>query len=553
MFVRRDISEFRKFGVEMPTVTARRGYASDQEQASAPAATGWKSRPVVATLLRLVIALLPITVAGAITVTLQAFVLVPALTGRGVWPHVAAYIVLAAATLVVARLVERFARRALPLVALLRLSMLFPEQAPSRFQMARTAGNPAALNKLAEQTDEEGAAAAQVLALLARLSEHERRTRGHSERVRVYTDLIGEQLGLPESDRLRLRLGALVHDVGKLTVPAEVLTKAGRPTPEEWATLQGHPEAGIALAGPVIEWLGPWSGCVNEHHERYDGNGYPSKLAGDEISLGGRIVAVADAFETMTANRSYKKQMSVTAARKELTDCAGAHFDPAVVRAFTEISLPALRRRTLAAGIFVNVPVLGPAASAVGQLLGLTGPAGSGALAALAGAAPTSAAVMGVLATGVAIGLVPSTAASGPAARSAAPTQATLHQGQTSSAGTEQLTRASTALQGATGAATSHHIATHPETVVSAAQPPVKSVPTTSSNPPTADPAPAGTSAVSSLAAATSTQLDSISRQAQNTLKPVSDGAQKALGTLSKTAGDAVNDVTAGGGLIAEK
>ena len=93
---------------------------------------------------------------------------------------------------------------------------------------------------------------------------------------------------------------------------------------------EGHPEAGIELAGPVAAWLGPWAGCINEHHERFDGTGYPRQLAGDHTSLAGRIVAVADAFETMTANRTYKKQLTVTAARKELTDCAGTHFDPDV-------------------------------------------------------------------------------------------------------------------------------------------------------------------------------------------------------------------------------
>ena len=195
----------------------------------------------MAVLLRLTIALLPMAVAAAITLIVQVFVLVPALRGRGIGLHIAAYVALAGATLVVARMVERLARRALPLVALLRMSMLFPEQAPSRFQVARTAGNPATLTRLAEQTDEEGAAAAQVLALLARLAEHERRTRGHSERVRVYADLIGEQLGLPEPERLRLRLGALVHDVGSSPSPRRSFSSRGRPTTEEWATLQGHP------------------------------------------------------------------------------------------------------------------------------------------------------------------------------------------------------------------------------------------------------------------------------------------------------------------------
>jgi len=337
--------------VRVTTDVTRRSYASDEATPAGGRPAGrWNSHPVAAGAIRVAIALAPVVVASALTVSAQVFLLAPALAGHGLALHVLAYLCLAAVTVTVTVFAERLARRALPLVALLRLTMLFPDQAPSRFQMARTAGNPAALARLAEQSDEQGAAAAQVLSLLARLTEHERRTRGHSERVRVYADLMAEQLGLAADDRMRLRLAAVVHDIGKLTVPAEVLLKPGRPTVEEWTTLKGHPEAGIELAGPISDWLGPWTGAINEHHERYDGHGYPRGLAGTEISLAGRIVAVADAFETMTSSRSYKKPMSVAAARRELTDCAGDHFDPTVVRAFTEISLPKLRRRTLGAG-----------------------------------------------------------------------------------------------------------------------------------------------------------------------------------------------------------
>ncbi len=463
---RSDIYKLLGEWVSAPTEAVRRVYASDYEQECTPAAGQWRSRPVIAALVRLTIALLPIAVAAAVTLTIQVFLLAPALKGHGVWLSIAGYVLLAAATMLVARAVERLGRRALPLVTLLQLSMLFPDQAPSRFQMARTAGNPAALNRLAEKPDEQGAAAAQVLALLTRLSEHERRTRGHSERVRVYADLIGEQLGLPEHDRARLRLAALVHDVGKLTVSADILRKPGRPNSEEWATLQGHPEAGIELAEPLAAWLGPWTGSINEHHERFDGTGYPRRLNGDRISLAGRIVAVADAFETMTANRPYKKQMSVSAARKELTDCAGSHFDPAVVRAFTEISLPRLRRRTLAAGIFLHIPLLGPAQSAVGQLLGLAGPAGTSAMATLTAAAPTSAAVMTVLATSVAVGAVPVAAASGAAAKPSSTAVTAAWHSPTQPANTEQPTPTSTSNPGVVTTATSHHVATsHPKKV----------------------------------------------------------------------------------------
>lgn len=428
----------------MGGASTRRSYASDAADTTpAPPVGRWKSRPILAAVCRVAIGVAPLVVATAVTLSAQVFLLAPALAGHGLALHVAAYLCLAAATVAVTVLAERVARRALPLVALLRLTMLFPDEAPSRFQMARTAGNPAALARLAEQSDEQGAAAAQVLALLARLTAHERRTRGHSERVRVYADLMAEQLGLDDDDRMRLRLAAVVHDIGKLTVPAKVLLKPGRPTPDEWTTLKGHPEAGIELAGAIGDWLGPWTGAINEHHERYDGQGYPRGLAGDEISLAGRIVAVADAFETMTSARSYKKPMSVAAARVELTDCAGAHFDPTVVRAFTEISLPRLRRRTLAAGILIHLPVLGTLQTGATGLVGAAGPLGASTVAGLAGAAPAGAAAMTVLATSVAIGVIPASAASGPPVRPA-PVSAAHHSAAPAPAtGTVAVTRTS--------------------------------------------------------------------------------------------------------------
>ena len=294
-----------------------------------------------------------------------------------------------------------------------------------------------------------------------------------------------------------------------------------------------------------MDWLGPWTGCINEHHERYDGNGYPRRLAGDEISLGGRIIAVADAFETMTANRAYKKQLSVSAARKELTDCAGTHFDPAVVRAFTEISLPRLRRRTLAAGIFVNVPMLGPALSAVGQLIGLTGPAGGSALATLAAAAPTSAAAATVLATGIAVGLVPGAAASGSAGRTVTSTVTAARQGATETGATSQP---HAALQRVRATAASHRIATRTQTVIPTSQPPVVHGSATSAEPAPATAAPVSTpgiptlpAALPTLPAAASIPIGGILKPVQTTLTPIVDGAQEAVTEVTGSAAAAVN------------
>ncbi len=267
--------------------------------------------------------------------------------------------------LLVAVGVERAARRLLPLVTLLKLSMLFPDQAPTRFTVARTAGSVRRLEaRLAETQDdstarEEARTAETILSLSVALQSHDRRTRGHAERVRVFTDLLGEELQLSEADRYRLRWAALMHDIGKLTIAPKILNKPGALDEHEWRLMKGHPVEGARIAEPILGWLGPWANAIVEHHERFDGKGYPNGLTGGSISLGGRIVSVADSYDTMTAARSYKKPMAVWAARRELADCAGGQFDPEIVRAFLSISLPKLLWRTGPVTLVVQLPFLG--------------------------------------------------------------------------------------------------------------------------------------------------------------------------------------------------
>jgi hypothetical protein len=234
--------------------------------------------------------------------------------------------------------------------ALLRLSLAFPGVAPSRYAIALRAGNPRFLARRVHDANENGigsgpdATAVALLELVAALSRHDRALRGHSERVRAYSELVAEEFGLDRGARDGLRWAGLMHDVGKLEIPAAVLNKAGPLSPEEWKLIRRHPETGAELCAPLVPWLGEWAAAVLDHHERWDGHGYPRGLASTDISFAGRVVAVADAFDVMTSARSYKKPRPVDQAFAELVRCSGTQFDPNVVRAFLGISVRKLRR-----------------------------------------------------------------------------------------------------------------------------------------------------------------------------------------------------------------
>ncbi len=280
------------------------------------------------------------------------------------------FVVLAAVAMAVGAATDKLARRFLPLAALLRLSLVFPDQAPSRFIVALRSGNSRGLKKrLAQLESEEFAgteadAARLIVELTAALSRHDRLTQGHSERVRAYSALIADEIGLSPEDSNRLQWAGLIHDVGKLKIPYEILTKPGSLTEREYEIIKTHPAEGMRIAAPLADFLGPWFGAVGDHHERVDGGGYPRGLRGNEISLGGRIVAVAAAYDVMTAARSYKKPISAANARRELARSAGSQFDPIVVRAFLNVGLGTVRRSMWPLSWALQVPFFGTAVAA---------------------------------------------------------------------------------------------------------------------------------------------------------------------------------------------
>ena len=321
------------------------GAARRDVAARAVASDRWQARPVLAFFLRLSATAVPIAVSLVVAVVVARSLPLPEgwLQTAGWWVAV----VLASTVALIGT--DRVARRLLPLAVLLDLSLIFPDKAPSRLVLLRGTGSSRDVaRKVAEarargRDDAPVRAAETLVTLVGVLGLHDRRTRGHSERVRVYTDMISDELGLSDEDRGKLRWAALLHDFGKLSVPPDVLNKNGKPDPSEWDLIYRHPDEGMRLAEGLTPWLGEWASAIGQHHEKFDGTGYPRGLAGHEIGLGARIVAVADAYEVMTAPRSYKRPMTAAAAREELTRCAGTHFDPAVVRAFLNVSLGRMR------------------------------------------------------------------------------------------------------------------------------------------------------------------------------------------------------------------
>ena len=169
-----------------------------------------------------------------------------------------------------------------------------------------------------------------VEALANALEAKDEYTSSHARWIRDMAVRVGEELGLEEVALKRVELGALFHDIGKIGIPASILTKPGPLTATERKLIETHPELGERILAP-IEQLDHVRPIVRACHERYDGKGYPDRLAGSEIPLEARIIFVCDAFHAMTTSRPYRDALPVGEARRRLIEAAGSQFDPAIV------------------------------------------------------------------------------------------------------------------------------------------------------------------------------------------------------------------------------
>ena len=168
------------------------------------------------------------------------------------------------------------------------------------------------------------------------LEEKDPYTSGHSERVCYYSDFIAKGLSLPARDRTELQIASYLHDIGKIGISNRFINKKGALTSTDWAIIKQHTKKSIELLIPLN--LSPnIISYIQYHHERFDGTGYPDGLAGDQIPLGARIIAISDSYDSMTSDRPYRKLLSNGEAKNELLKFSGKQFDPNLVSIFLNV------------------------------------------------------------------------------------------------------------------------------------------------------------------------------------------------------------------------
>jgi len=175
-----------------------------------------------------------------------------------------------------------------------------------------------------------------IASIKVMLFENSQETEKHAERLIQLSRSIGNALSLTDDELTDLELLSTLHDIGKMGISSDILSKPGKLTDEEWIEMRKHPEVGSRIAQASSELI-PIAKYILCHHERWDGKGYPQGLAGEKIPLLSRILAIADAYDAMTNDRIYRKALTKKAAMKEIAKCSGTQFDPVISKLFLEI------------------------------------------------------------------------------------------------------------------------------------------------------------------------------------------------------------------------
>jgi diguanylate cyclase (GGDEF)-like protein/putative nucleotidyltransferase with HDIG domain len=178
-------------------------------------------------------------------------------------------------------------------------------------------------------------------------------TQGHSQKVSAYAVMIAQALGQTPAEMEEIRLAGLLHDIGKVGIPEAILNKSGPLDAAEWETMKTHTDLGARILEP-LKPMGRIREMVRHHHEFYDGTGYPLRLEGDQIPYGARVIAIADAYDTITSERTYKKARTPEDAFAELERCAANQFDPEIVRVFVD-TMRRAPRPTVETAVTVSV------------------------------------------------------------------------------------------------------------------------------------------------------------------------------------------------------
>ncbi|WP_315275031.1 HD-GYP domain-containing protein [Selenomonas sputigena] len=194
--------------------------------------------------------------------------------------------------------------------------------------------DPAPLQGISENILQDIIAQQQNLVQLTDIRLHDTYTFAHSVNVAILSSLLGVLLKLSREEQLKLTLGGLLHDIGKVTVPYEILTKAGHLSDDEWSVMQGHPEAGRQRLKKMFPNDTLLSTIALQHHEHIDGSGYPNHLKGEQIHRYGRIVAIADVYDALTSVRPYKRAYTPSVAHRLMATCSPGHFDLELLKLF---------------------------------------------------------------------------------------------------------------------------------------------------------------------------------------------------------------------------